>query len=84
MESPLKVLRKKLNCTQSELAILSDEKQGHISGVEKGYLPLDNKILEFVESIGINPAEIRQEQNRYMQHVKNQLHKRALKQEEVE
>ena len=83
MESPLRVLRKKLNCTQSEIALLSNENQGHISEVERGYLPLDEKLIEFIKSIGIDPTEIRQEQNRYMQYVKNQLHERSLTQKGV-
>jgi len=78
MESPLKALRKELKYTQSELAMLANEKQGHISEIENGYAPLGDNLIEFVKSIGIDSDEIRQNQNRYMAYVKNQLNQRAL------
>ena len=77
MESPLKDLRKKLNFTQHELATLANESQVHISDVEKGFRPIDKKLIKFIESIGIDPEEVCQKQNEFVIYTKNQLIERA-------
>jgi len=77
MESPIKELRKNLKYTQRELAAAAGESQGHISDVEKGLIPLDRKIIDFLELVGIDSAETNQRQKDYMEYIKSGLIERA-------
>jgi len=77
MESPIKELRKNLEYTQRELAAAAGESQGHISDVEKGLIPLDRKIIDFLELVGIDSAETNQRQKDYMEYIKSGLIERA-------
>ena len=77
MESPIKELRKNLRYTQRELAAAAGDTQGHISDVEKGLIALDHQLIDFLELVGIDSAEIEQKQKEYMEETKKQLIERA-------